>query len=85
MTPPNVGENLQDHLDVVFDYEVNTKDVFGLGFGAVGKLLKASSHWRKDGTGLLSTNFAESGAFLMLRMRHQRVGQIPSYILLFLE
>ncbi|WP_201557650.1 GMC family oxidoreductase [Psychrobacter sp. 72-O-c] len=60
---PNVGENLQDHLDVVFDYEVNTKDVFGLGFGAVGKLLKASSHWRKDGTGLLSTNFAESGAF----------------------
>ncbi len=60
---PNVGENLQDHLDVVFDYEVNTKDVFGIGFGAVAKLMKALSLWRKDGTGLLSTNFAEAGAF----------------------
>lgn len=60
---PNVGENLQDHLDVVFDYEVNTKDVFGIGFGAVGKLTKALSRWKKDGTGLLSTNFAEAGAF----------------------
>ena len=60
---PNVGENLQDHLDVVFDYEVNTKDVFGLSLGAVGTLSKAYKHWKKDGTGLLSTNFAEAGAF----------------------
>lgn len=60
---PDVGENLQDHLDVVFDYEVNTKDVFGIGFNAACKLMKALSHWKKDGTGLLSTNFAEAGAF----------------------
>ncbi|WP_350557637.1 GMC family oxidoreductase N-terminal domain-containing protein [Psychrobacter sp. CAL346-MNA-CIBAN-0220] len=60
---PNVGKNLQDHLDVVFDYEVNTKDVFGIGFTAAGNLIKASNDWRKDGTGLLSTNFAEAGAF----------------------
>ncbi|WP_201618104.1 GMC family oxidoreductase [Psychrobacter urativorans] len=60
---PNVGENLQDHLDVVFDYEVNTKDVFGVGFTAAGNLIKASNEWRKDGTGLLTTNFAEAGAF----------------------
>lgn len=60
---PNVGENLQDHLDVVFSYEVNTTDVFGIGFAAAGKLLKASNEWRKDGTGLLSSNFAEGGAF----------------------
>jgi choline dehydrogenase-like flavoprotein len=60
---PNVGENLQDHLDVVFDYEVNTKDVFGIGLNAAGRLLKALRVWKKDGTGLLSTNFAEAGAF----------------------
>lgn len=60
---PNVGENLQDHLDIVFDYEVNTKDVFGIGFGAGRRLLKALPQWRKDGTGLLSTNFSEAGAF----------------------
>lgn len=60
---PNVGENLQDHLDVVFDYEVNTKDVFGIGFTAGINLIKAASDWREDGTGMLSTNFAEGAAF----------------------
>ena len=60
---PNVGENLQDHLDVVFDYEVNTKDVFGVGFAGGISLMKGARDWRKDGTGLLSTNFAEGAAF----------------------
>lgn len=60
---PEVGENLQDHLDVVFDYEVNTKDVFGIGLGGAARLMKGLNQWRKDGTGLLSTNFAEAGAF----------------------
>ena len=60
---PNVGENLQDHLDIVFDYEVNTKDVFGIGFGGGRRLLNALPQWKKDGTGLLSTNFSEAGAF----------------------
>ncbi|WP_082785733.1 GMC family oxidoreductase N-terminal domain-containing protein [Psychrobacter sp. P2G3] len=60
---PNVGENLQDHLDVVFDYEVNTKDVFGVGFTAGLNLIKGANDWRRDGTGLLSTNFAEGAAF----------------------
>lgn len=60
---PEVGENLQDHLDVVFDYEVNTTDVFGVGMAAGGKLFKALRQWRKDGTGILSTNYAEGGAF----------------------
>ena len=60
---PEVGENLQDHLDVVFDYEVNTKDVFGVGAIAGMNFFKAMRQWRKDGTGLLSTNYAEAGAF----------------------
>ena len=58
-----VGENLQDHLDVVFDYEVNTTDVFGVGAIAGMNFFKAMRQWRKDGTGLLSTNYAEAGAF----------------------
>ncbi|MBU5617908.1 GMC family oxidoreductase N-terminal domain-containing protein [Psychrobacter sp. TAE2020] len=60
---PEVGENLQDHLDVVFDYEVNTTDVFGVGTIAGMNFFKAMRQWRKDGTGLLSTNYAEGGAF----------------------
>lgn len=60
---PNVGENLQDHLDVIFDYEVSTKDVFGVGFSAGVSLLKGVKDWRKDGTGALSSNFGEGAAF----------------------
>lgn len=59
----NVGENLQDHLDVVFDYKVNTNDVIGIGLGTVPKMMSALGQWRKDGTGILSTNYAEGGAF----------------------
>ena len=60
---PDVGENLQDHMDVVFDYGVNTKDVFGISFAAAARLLKALPQWRKDGSGILSTNYSEAGAF----------------------
>jgi len=60
---PEVGGNLQDHLDVVFDYEVNTTDVIGIGIAALSTLTKSIRQWRKDGTGILSTNYAEAGAF----------------------
>lgn len=60
---PEVGENLQDHLDVVFDYKVNTKDVIGIGFGTVPKMMSAIGEWRDKGTGILTTNYAEAGAF----------------------
>lgn len=60
---PEVGGNLQDHLDVVFDYEVNTTDVIGIGMASLSTLTKSIRQWRKDGTGLLSTNYAEAGAF----------------------
>ena len=60
---PEVGGNLQDHLDVVFDYEVNTTDVIGIGMIGGKNFFKALSQWRKDGTGMLSTNYAEAGAF----------------------
>ena len=60
---PDVGGNLQDHLDVVFDYEVNTTDVIGIGLAAMAALPKSIRQWKKDGTGILSTNYAEAGAF----------------------
>ncbi len=43
---PDVGGNLQDHLDVAFDYEVNTTDVIGIGMAALPKSIR---QWRKDG------------------------------------
>ncbi|GHE22651.1 GMC family oxidoreductase [Halomonas urumqiensis] len=60
---PGVGQNLQDHIDMVLSYRVNTTDVFGVGIAGGLRLVKAMSQWRRDGLGMLTTNFAEGGAF----------------------
>lgn len=60
---PTVGENLQDHIDVVLSYGVNTTDVFGFGLVGGLRLTAAAIQWRRDGRGLLSTNYVEGGAF----------------------
>lgn len=60
---PEVGENLQDHIDLILQYKVNTTDVLGIGVTGGLNLVKAGNQWRKDGTGMISTNFAEGGAF----------------------
>lgn len=60
---PAVGENLQDHIDLILQYKVNTTDLFGIGVAGGKNLIEAGLQWRKDGTGMLSSNFAEGGAF----------------------
>lgn len=60
---PAVGENLQDHIDLILQYKVNTTDLFGIGLAGGKNLIEAGLQWRKDGTGMLSSNFAEGGAF----------------------
>ena len=60
---PGVGQNLQDHLDFVLGYKSADKDNFGIGLTASVNLLKHMAAWRKDGTGMLATPFAEGGAF----------------------
>ena len=45
-------------------WETHEKDVFGIGLGPSYRLLKAALQWRKDGTGMIATPIAETGAFL---------------------
>ncbi|MEO0865768.1 MAG: GMC family oxidoreductase N-terminal domain-containing protein, partial [Pseudomonadota bacterium] len=61
---PGVGQNLQDHLDYILSYHSNRDDVVGLGPKGLMDLARASLRWRKDGTGLFASPFAEAGAFL---------------------
>ena len=62
---PGVGQNLQDHLDYVISYKSKRNDVIGLGPPkATADLIRAALRWRRDGTGLFATPFAEGGAFL---------------------
>lgn len=61
---PGVGRNLQDHLDFILHWKSRETELFGIGLAGTMKLLKAIGQWRKDGTGMISSPFAEAGAFL---------------------
>lgn len=60
---PGVGQNLQDHLDHILSYRNKKKDTVGLTPSGLAKMTKAALRWRKTGTGLFASPFAESGAF----------------------
>ncbi len=61
---PGVGQNLQDHIDFTLAYKSKDTDLVGIGAAAAVGFVKHSLQWRKDGTGLLATPYAEAGAFL---------------------
>lgn len=61
---PGVGQNLQDHTDFILSYTSKDTELFGIGAVAGLKLMKAIFEWRKRGTGLVATPFAEGGAFI---------------------
>lgn len=59
-----VGLNLQDHLDVIINHRVDNTDLLGLSPTGAWKLLRAIGRWRRERRGVLTSNFAEAGAFL---------------------
>jgi len=61
---PGVGSNLHDHIDFVF--VTKSPSTVPLGFSLAGgiKLLRGIGEWRRSRTGMLTTNFAETGGFL---------------------
>lgn len=61
---PGVGQNLQDHLDAILSYTSPETNLFGIGVGPLLKQLGQFFQWRRDGTGLMATPFAEGGAFI---------------------
>lgn len=61
---PGVGENLQDHIDYVYTYRTGTDtDTFGLSVRGGLRVLQGIRQWRTRRTGLLTSPYAESGAF----------------------
>ena len=61
---PGVGRNLQDHLDFVLAFKTRDTDNFGFGVGAALRLMGHALQWKRDGTGMIATPFAEGAAFL---------------------
>jgi choline dehydrogenase-like flavoprotein len=69
---PGVGANLQDHLDVTLAYHSLRNDVMGIAPVAAWQLLKGIHQWRKDGSGIVATPYAEAGAFVRCSPDAQR-------------
>jgi choline dehydrogenase-like flavoprotein len=61
---PGVGQNLQDHLDFIHAFKSRDTDNFGIGLAGTVGLIKHIAQWRRDGTGMIATPFAEGAAFL---------------------
>ena len=61
---PGVGQNLQDHLDFILAWKSKDTDNFGIGLRGAGNLIRHMLQWRKDGTGMIATPFAEGAGFL---------------------
>ena len=62
-----VGADLQDHCDYLVGYELNDLSLFGGSLRGIFKLAAAFVEHRLKRTGMLTTNFAESGGFVKIR------------------
>ncbi len=61
---PGVGQNLQDHIDYLEHYRVDSTALFGLSLRGLPAMARAIWQWRHSRSGMLTSNFAESGGFL---------------------
>jgi choline dehydrogenase-like flavoprotein len=62
---PGVGQNLQDHVDVVVVYDApELTELFGLSWRGALRLLRGLWQWQRQRRGMLTTNFAEAGGFI---------------------
>lgn len=62
---PGVGDNLHDHVDVVMVVNApQVSDLFGLTPRGVLNVAKGILEWRRQRSGVLTTNFAEAGGFI---------------------
>lgn len=59
-----VGANLQDHPDCLLTRRVHDLRLFGISLGGLFDIWRARRQYRRDQTGPLSSNFAESGGFV---------------------
>ena len=64
---PGVGANLADHVDLALVYRSDDARLMGITARTALRALAGYFEWRNRGTGILTTNFAEAGAFLRTR------------------
>ena len=62
---PGVGQNLHDHVTTVLIYRTQRKEAtFGLSWCGLSTMVRSIFEWRKKRSGIITSNVAESQAFL---------------------
>ncbi|MGM9487545.1 GMC family oxidoreductase [Ideonella sp. YS5] len=62
---PGVGANLHDHPDVIQVVDTpRLTDFFGVSWTGLANAWRGVGQWKRERSGILTTNFAEGGAFL---------------------
>ncbi len=69
---PGVGANLADHIDLALVYRSDDTRLMGITARTAVRAVAGYFEWRNRGTGILTTNFAEAGAFLRTRAELDR-------------
>ena len=65
---PGVGQNLQDHIDIVHSYNAGaSRGLFGLSLAGMWAVTKGLFSWSKYRRGVLTSNFAEGTGFIKTR------------------
>ncbi|MFS2107221.1 GMC family oxidoreductase, partial [Ralstonia sp. Ralssp135] len=64
---PGVGQNLQDHLDIILHKKVFNLDLIGYSARGSVHMLGEILRYRRERRGMLATNFAEAGGFIKSR------------------
>jgi len=78
---PGVGQNLQDHIDIVHSYEAGLgRGLFGISPGSLWAGLKGAIHWMRHRRGMLTSNLAEGTGFI----RTQPDEALPDVQLVFI-
>lgn len=60
---PGVGQNLQDHIDLVLACKSRERDMFGIGLRGGLSALRHMLKWRRDGASMAASPMAEAGSF----------------------
>jgi len=61
---PGVGENLQDHPDVILSRYHRSSDLYGKSVRGVFRLARELLRYRRSRTGMIASNIAEATAFV---------------------
>lgn len=64
---PGVGQNLQDHVDIILNCKVNTTELLGKTLRGVLRMVPELMRYRRHRTGTLTSNVAEAGGFVKSR------------------